>query len=118
MQRQSCGVGCIIFGLGALVSGCLLPYLISSIYSVVTVLLQVPTGPNWLWGDMIHAVFGESEFLYMLLAEGPICCVGALGLVIIILGLVMGISSMGQSQATTYVEEEEAYYYPPEEEWR
>jgi hypothetical protein len=83
-------------GLGLLLSLCLLPYLVSSVYSVVSALLEVPSAPNWLWGDWVNSVAGESDALYMLLAEGPICCVGAIGLLIIILGLVLAISGAGQ----------------------
>lgn len=109
MQRQSCSLGCILLGLGLLLSCCLLPYLVSSIYSIVTALLQVPTAPEWLWGEWINALAGESEALYMLLAEGPICCVGGLGLLIVILGLVLAISGIGQPEET-YIEEEYPFY--------
>jgi hypothetical protein len=96
MERRGCGLGCIITGLGLLLSLCLLPYLVSSVYSVVSALLQIPAAPNWLWGDWLNTVAGESDALYMLLAEGPICCVGAIGLLIIVLGLVIAISGSGR----------------------
>jgi hypothetical protein len=86
-----------------------LPYLISSIYSIITALLQVEAAPAWLWGDWINTLVGESDALYMLLAEGPICCVGSLSLLILILGLVLGISSMGGPSRTQPVQQ---YYYP------
>jgi hypothetical protein len=105
MERRGCGLGCIITGLGLLLSLCLLPYLVSSVYSVVSALLQVPAAPNWLWGDWLNSVAGESDALYMLLAEGPICCVGTIGLLIIILGLVIAISGSGPAE----VEVEEEY---------
>jgi hypothetical protein len=105
MERRGCGLGCIITGLGLLLSLCLLPYLVSSVYSVVSAMLQVPAAPNWLWGDWLNTLVGESDTLYMLLAEGPICCVGALGLLIIILGLVIAITSPGAAE----VEVEEEY---------
>lgn len=98
MERRGCGLGCLIAGLGLLLSLCLLPYLVSSVYSVVSALLEVPAAPNWLWGDWINTLVGESDALYMLLAEGPICCVGALGLLIIILGLVIAITGPGQQE--------------------
>lgn len=98
MRRQSCSLGCILLALGALLSCCLLPYLVSSIYSIVTALLQTPAAPEWLWGEWINALVGESDVLYMLLAEGPICCVGAIGLLIVILGLVLAISGTGQPE--------------------
>jgi len=105
MERRGCGLGCIITGLGLLLSLCLLPYLVSSVYSVVSALLQVQAAPNWLWGDWLNTLVGDSDALYMVLAEGPICCVGALGLLIIILGLVIAITS----PASAEVEVEEEY---------
>lgn len=108
MERRGCGLGCIITGLGLLLSLCLLPYLVSSVYSVVSTLLQVSEAPNWLWGDWLNTVAGESDALYMLLAEGPICCVGAIGLLIIVLGLVIAISGLGQEE---YELEEEYVSY-------
>ncbi len=95
MERRGCSLGCIITSLGLLLSCCLLPYLLSSIYSIVTALLQVEGVPDWLWGDWINSLVGDSGALYMIMAEGPICCVGALGLLVIILGLVLGISGVG-----------------------
>jgi hypothetical protein len=106
MERRGCGLGCIIAGLGLLLSACLMPYLISSMYALASSLLQVPAAPNWLWGDWLNSVVGESDFLYMLMAEGPMCCVGAIGLLIVILGLVLMINGLGQSEE-----------YESEEEW-
>ena len=97
MERRGCGLGCIIAWLGLVMSCCLAPYLISSIYSIVTAVLQVPAAPNWLWGDWISTIVDASSALYMFMAEGPICCVGSIGLLIVILGLVLIISSVGQS---------------------
>jgi hypothetical protein len=115
MQRQSWSLGCILLGLGALLSCCLLPYLVSSLYSIVTALLQVPGTPQWLWGTWIHAlVGGESDVLYMLLAEGPICCVGVIGLLIVILGLVLALSGPGRSEEADV--EGESGPYPETEE--
>jgi hypothetical protein len=114
MQRQSCGLGCIILALGALLSCFLLPYLVSSIYSIGTALLQASTTPEWLWGTWIHALVGESDQLYMLLAEGPICCVGAIGLLIVILGLVLALSGPGRSEEADV--EGESGPYPETEE--
>jgi hypothetical protein len=104
MQRRGCGLGCIIAGLGLTLGCCLLPYLISSIYSIVTALLQVPA-VNWLWGDWLSTVVDPQGGLYMILAEGPICCVGALTLLIMILGLVMIVSNVGPAEES-YPEEE------------
>ena len=95
MERRGCGLGCVVAGLGLLLSCCLLPYLISSIYSIVSSLLQVPTATSWLWGDWINTVVGSNSSLYMILAEGPICCVGSIALLIVILGVVMTISGTG-----------------------
>jgi hypothetical protein len=98
MQRQSCGLGCILLGLGALLSCILSPYLVSSVYSIITTLLEASTVPEWLWGTWIHALAGENNVLYMLLAEGPICCVGAIGLLIVILGLVLAVGGIGRPE--------------------
>jgi hypothetical protein len=117
MKQRGCGLGCIITGLGLLLSLCLLPYLLSSIYSLVTALLQVPGAPDWLWGDWLSTVVGTNNTAYMVLAEGPICCVGTLALLIIILGVVMMISRLG-SRDEEYdeqeydVEEYEQYFQP------
>mgnify|MGYP001819239625 FL=1 len=100
MERRGCGLGCMIAGLGLVLGCCLLPYLLSSIYSIITSLLQVPAAPNWLWGDWIGTITGDSEALYMMLAEGPICCVGAMALLIVVLGLVLVISGIGGGEPT------------------
>ncbi len=105
MERRGCGLGCIIAGLGLLLSVCLMPYLVSSMYALASTLLQVPAAANWLWGDWLNSMVGESEFLYMLMAEGPMCCVGAVSLLIVILGLVLMINGLGQSEE--YESEEE-----------
>jgi len=93
-----------------LLSCCLLPYLISSIYSIITALLQVQAAPAWLWGDWINTLVGGSDTLYMFFAEGPICCVGSLSLLVLILGLVLGISSLGQPSASRPAQQ--YTYYP------
>ncbi|MFC2037164.1 hypothetical protein ACFLYD_04225 [Chloroflexota bacterium] len=95
MERRGCGLGCIITALGLMLSCCLLPYLISSIYSIVSSLLQVPVASTWLWGDWLSGVFGPNNTVYMILAEGPICCVGMVALLIAILGGVMMIGALG-----------------------
>ncbi len=109
MERRGCGLGCTIAGLGLLLSCCLAPYLVSSIYSVVTAVLRVPGRPNWLWGDWLHTVVGEHPALYMILAEGPVCCVGALALLVLVLGLVLLVGGLAQGD-----EEYEAYEYEDE----
>jgi hypothetical protein len=116
MERRGCSLGCIIAALGLLLSCFLLPYLVSSVYSVGTALLEPSATPDWLWGSWLITLAGESDALYMLLAEGPICCVGILGLLIVILGLVMAINGMGRTRA--YEPEERATYDPEAEDWR
>jgi hypothetical protein len=111
MERRGCGLGCIIAGLGLMLTMCLMPYLLSSIYSIITSLLPVSVSANWLWGDWLNTLVGGNDILYMLLAEGPICCVGALGLLIIVLGVVMMITGLGQD------EEFDAEEYDHPEEW-
>jgi hypothetical protein len=98
MERTSCSLGCILASLGLALSCCLLPYLVSSIYSIVTTTLQVQGVPDWLWGDWLYSVVGDTGPLYMILAEGPICCVGALGLLIVIFGLILSINSVGTAE--------------------
>jgi hypothetical protein len=93
----------------------LLPYLISSIYSIVTTLLEMEGVPNWLWGDWIYGLVGDSGAVYMVLAEGPICCVGALALLIVVMGLVISIGGVGgREPAEPYprVPEYEPYVEP------
>ncbi len=116
MQRQNWSLGCILLGLGALLSCFMLPYLVSSIYSIVTTLLQVSGTPEWLWGLWIRTLVGsEGDLLYMLLAEGPICCVGAIGLLIVILGLVLALSGPIRSEGAGGEDEFDPY---PETEGR
>ena len=105
MERRGSGLGCIIAGLGLILSCCLLPYLISSIYSIASSLLQVPAASTWLWGDWLGSVVGSGDALYMVMAEGPICCVGTIALLIIILGIVIMITGTG-SEEVYYAEEE------------
>lgn len=114
MERRGCSLGCIITALGLLLSCCLLPYLLSSIYAIVTALLNVEGVPDWLWGDWIHSLVGDSSALYMVLSEGPICCVGALGLLVIILGLVITIS--GSSAPEEQAAQQEEWYDEDEDE--
>lgn len=105
MDRRGCSLGCIITALGLVLSCCLLPYLLSSIYAIVTALLDVEGAPAWLWGDWIHTLVGDSGPLYMILAEGPMCCVGALGLLVVILGLVLIISGTGSPEEPQAVQD-------------
>ncbi len=117
MERRGCSLGCIITILGLVLSCCLLPYLLSSIYAIVTALLDVESVPAWLGGDWIHSLVGESPSLYMILAEGPICCVGTMGLLIIILGLVLAISGSGSPEAPLAAEQEWTYEAAAEDEY-
>jgi hypothetical protein len=82
-----------------------LPYLASSVYSVTSSVLQTSAAPNWLWGDWLGTIVDVDGGLYMILAEGPICCVGAIGLLIVIMGLVLAISSTGQEEKYQVEEE-------------
>ena len=88
MERRSYGLGCMVAGLGSILGLCLLPHLVSAIYSVFAVLFDLQTASKWLWGDWLRTVV-ESDRLYMLLAEGPICCVGVAALLIVALGVVV-----------------------------
>jgi hypothetical protein len=105
MERRSGTLGCIIVGLGLLLSCVLLPYFVSSAYSILAALLQVQAAPNWLWGDWLNTVVGRSDLLYMLLAEGPICCGAAITLLITILGLVLLLNYL--MRRTEFGEEDE-----------
>jgi hypothetical protein len=109
MERRGCGYGCIVAWLGLALGCCLSPYLISSIYSIVTALLQVPS-VNWLWGDWLSTVVDPGSGLYMILAEGPICCVGTFALLTMILGLVMTISNLGQAEEDSIEKQEYGPY--------
>jgi hypothetical protein len=111
MERRGCGLGCIIAGLGLLLGFFLLPYLGSSIYSIISSVLQVPTASTWLWGDWINTVVDSGSALYMFLAEGPICCAGTVALLILILGVVMIITGLGPGEA----DYDEDLYDPYEE---
>lgn len=116
MERRGCSLGCIIAALGLFLSCCLLPYLVSSVYSIATSLLDGSVTPEWLWGAWLTTVVGESKAAYMLLAEGPICCVGIIGLLVVILGLVLVISGTGRTRMDDAGEE--PAYHPEVEDWR
>jgi hypothetical protein len=110
MERRGCGLGCIIAALGLVLSCCLFPHLVSSVYALVSTLLANSTSPTWLWGDWLGTAVGTDSLLYIILAEGPICCAGIIALLIIILGVVAVISSSSASE-----QEPEVYEEP--EEW-
>lgn len=95
-ERRGVNLGCVVAGLGLVLSCCLLPYLVSSVYSVVGALIDDAEAPIWLWGELANQLAGESNFLYILLAETPICCVGTIGLLVIILGVVLLLGGVGE----------------------
>jgi hypothetical protein len=114
MKRRGCNLGCIVALLGLVLSCCLLPHLLSSIYSLVTAVLPIEAASNWLWGDWLSTlpVIGDSEALYMIFAEGPICCAGTLALLVLMLGVVAMIASLGQEEEYYDEENPDAYQEP------
>lgn len=106
MERRTANLGCIIGLGGLLLLCCLLPYLVSSVYSILGAVLQVPTAPTWLWGEWVNRLAEGNDTLYMLLTEGPICGAGMAALLLIVFGLVvvLGLGSRGAA-------EEEAVLY-------
>ena len=104
MNRRRDGLGWIVAGLGLLLCICLLPYLISSVYSVASTLLNVPAATRWLWGDWLSTVIAPDGMAYRLVVEAPVCCVGALGLLITVLGIVWLVS--GREDGEPGAEEE------------
>ena len=117
MERRGCGLGFIVATLGLLLSCCLLPHLVSSVYAIVSALLDAPTAATWLWGDWLSTLplVSQSRALYMMLAEGPVCCAGSLALLIAVLGVVAMIASLGRGQELYYGEYEEQGYEPYQE---
>ena len=105
MEGRNCSLGCIIVLLGLLMTCCLLPYLASSVYSVSSAVLQTPGAPNWLWGDWLSTLVDVDSDLYMILAEGPICCAGTIGLLIVIMGFILGITGVGRAEESITQEE-------------
>ena len=114
MNRRRDGLGWIVAGLGMLLCICLLPYLISSVYSVASTLLNVPAATRWLWGDWLSTVIAPDGMAYRLIVEAPVCCVGALGLLIAILGIVWLVSGRVDGEPEAAVETYEADI-PPED---
>jgi len=84
---------------GLVLSCCLLPYLVSSVYSVVGALVNGSRHPPGC-GENWQPTGGESNLLYILLTEAPICCVGTVGLLVIILGVVLLLGGAGSHQAS------------------
>ena len=94
MERRGYGLGTAIAGLGLILSCFLLPYLISSAYAIAADLLQMQAAPKWLWGDWLNSMIGADHPLYMFAAEGPICCAGILGVMILMVGIVLALGGM------------------------
>jgi hypothetical protein len=124
MRRQGCTPGCAVTVLGALISCFLLPYLASSIYAIARAVLDVPGTPEWLWGEWVGTWVKDSQSLYMVLTEGPICCAGVLGLMAVILGVVFAISDLegtpeGGEGVAEYEELpwEDEYPWDEEDDW-
>lgn len=93
MNRRTGSSGWIVGALGLLLCLCLLPYLISSIYSVASTLFRVDAATQWLWGDWLSTVLDPGGTAYRLLVEAPVCCGGAVGLLIMVLGVVWLVTS-------------------------
>jgi hypothetical protein len=91
MNRRQINLGCVVGALGLVLLCCLLPYLVSSVYSIVGAIVGVSTAPTWLWGEWVNQLAGQNDFLYMLFAEGPICGVGTIALLFVVLGLVLAL---------------------------
>jgi hypothetical protein len=86
MNRRRGSSGWIVAGLGLLLCICLLPYLISSVYSVASTLFQVDTVTRWLWGDWLSTLLDPNGMAYRLMVEAPVCCGGAVGLLLTVFG--------------------------------
>ena len=106
MERRGYSLGVSIAGLGLVLSCCLLPYVISSAYSIGVDLFQVPVSAKWLWGDWLNTTIGVSDPIYMVLAEGPICAAGIVGLLIVVVGVVLAIGGLDED-GELYDEDEE-----------
>jgi hypothetical protein len=103
----------VVAGLGLLIALFLLPYLVSSVFSIVTTVLQTTTASTWLWGDWLNSFIGQDHPAYMFLAEGPICCSGIITLVLVVLGAVVMASGLGNDEDEYYDDYDEDFY----EEW-
>jgi hypothetical protein len=107
MERRGYSLGASIAGLGLVLSCCLLPYVISSVYSIGVDLFQVPVSANWLWGDWLNTTIGVSDPMYMVLAEGPICAAGIVGLMIVVVGVVLAVGGIDEDDELYDEDEEE-----------
>jgi hypothetical protein len=112
MERKANSLGCIVAGLGLALGACLLPYLVSSVYSVAGILFQQASATKWLWGDWVSTLVDPRSDQYRLLVEAPVCCAGVLALLIVVLGAVwmVGLREPDQDRA------EEQDIYPEMEE--
>jgi hypothetical protein len=117
MNRRRGSLGWIVAGLGLVLCCCLLPYLISSVYSVASTLLQVPAATKWLWGDWLSTVINPNDPMYRLVVEAPICCGGAMGLLLTVLGIVsvLNIAEREEEDEVAEAYQPEATPVPPEE---
>jgi len=95
-ERRGLNLGCVVAGLGLVLSCCLLPYLVSSIYSIVGAVVNGSQTPTWLWGQLANKLAPDSNLLYILLTDAPICCVGTVGLLVVILGVVLLLGGRGE----------------------
>jgi len=107
MERRGYGLGVSIAALGLVLSCCLLPYVISSVYSIGVSLFQVPVSAKWLWGDWLNTAIGASDPMYMVLAEGPICAAGIIGLMVVTVGVVLAIGGMDEDDEPYGEDDEE-----------
>lgn len=119
MNRRRGSPGWIVAGLGLLLCICLLPYLISSVYSVTSTLFQVDAATQWLWGDWLSTLLNPTGTAYRLLVEAPVCCGGAIGLLLAILGGLWLLNGRAQEeQAPEVLETQEEVCdteFPPED---
>ena len=115
MERRGCSLGCIVALLALVLGCCLLPYLLSSTYSLVTAVLPGEAASSWLWGDWLSTlpVVSESQPLYMIFAEGPICCAGTLVFLLLMVGIVALVVNLGQEDEI-YEEEVPDMYQQPQ----
>lgn len=108
MERRGCGVGCIVAWLGLALSCCVLPYLLSSIYSLASAVLEGSSAVPWLWGEWLGQLVEVGSTPYIALAEGPMICAGGLALLIVVLGVILMITGVGRRQEY-YEYDEETY---------
>jgi hypothetical protein len=85
-----------------------LPYLLSSIYSLASAVLEGPTAVPWLWGEWLGQLFEVGSTPYVALAEGPMICAGGITLLIVVLGVVLMMTGVGRRQEF-YDYDEETY---------